>query len=192
MTQDKNVIFDAEFGINQLSGNKDLLIKMLDRFSADYSDISHQLQALVAKGDHDDGKAKAHAIKGVAGNLGFWNLHHASKILEDLFRDGGGDPQSAVDQFSQSFDATIAAITAFKQGDAPAASVPPSATPNAESTDTDALTELTSLLESFEFIDSDRLELLLDAAGIPEERRAGLQQAINDLDYSTALELLNE
>ena len=187
MTQDQSVFFDTEFGLNQLSGNRELLIKMLDRFSSDYIQFDSEMNTIIEQGDMVEGKAKAHTIKGVAGNLGFWNLHAASKILEDIFKDGEGDLAAASAAFMTSLKGTIDAINAFKSGGSSAAA--PKA-PESDQSPQGAKEELMSLLESFEFIDADKLADLLEAAGVPQELRPQIEEAINDLDYPTATELL--
>lgn len=189
MTQDKNTYFDTEFGLNQLSGNRDLLIKMLDRFASDYKQFDSEMKSTVEQGDLTEGKAKAHTIKGVAGNLGFWNLHAASKILEDLFKsDDAGDAETAeaTEAFGISLTGTLKAIEDFKTGGSPA----PQEAPKKELSSGGAKEELVGLLESFEFIDADKLAELLAAAGVPENVRPQIEEAINDLDYPTAMDLL--
>lgn len=188
MTQDKSVFFDTEFGLNQLSGNRELLIKMLDRFASDYAQFDAEISTIMQQGDMTAGKAKAHTIKGVAGNLGFWNLHAASKTLEDIFKEGEGDMAAASQEFMESLTGTLEAIEEFKSG---GASAPVPEAPKQEQSPAGAKEELMGLLESFEFIDADKLAELLSAAGIAEEIRPQIEEAINDLDYPTATELLN-
>ena len=192
MQQDNETLFDAEFGLNQLSGNRDLLIKMLDRFAADYASVSQELQDAVAQQDIATGKAKAHTIKGVAGNLGLWKLHHSSKELEELFKAPDSDFTACLSHFNQVMTDTFAALEQFKTGDsAPAATSSSDAVTQSNNSPEDAKAELTALLESFEFIDSEKLQQLLKDAGIAEDKGDNIAQAINDLDYPTAIELLN-
>lgn len=189
MTQDKSVFFDTDFGLNQLSGNRELLIKMLDRFSSDYVQFDSEMDAIIDQGDMAEGKAKAHTIKGVAGNLGFWNLYAASKTLEDIFKEGEGDLAAASSAFMTSLKGTIDAIDAFKSG---GGNTPVTDEPQTEESPQSAKEELMGLLESFEFIDADKLAELLEAAGVPEDVRPQIEEAINDLDYPTATELLGD
>lgn len=191
MTQDKDTLFDAEFGLNQLSGNRELLIKMLDRFSSDYASFDTDMIAVAEQQDITEGKAKAHTIKGVAGNLGFWNLYHASKELEDIFKAGDGDFGAAAVAFQTSLKATIQALDEFKSGGKPEQSNVTTEAPAEASASGGAMEELITLLEAFEFIDADKLAQLLQDAGVPEDKRPEIEQAINDLDYPAATELLN-
>lgn len=179
MNRDTTVLFDSSFGLEQLSGNRDLLCKMLDRFCSDYANIEDDLSATIAAADQTSCKAKAHTIKGVAGNLGMWNLYHHSKVLEDAAKDTPENMAPAFGEFQTSINATFAEIKGFIAGDsAPAASAP------------DAISELKSLLEAFEFIAPDKLDDLLTTAGFDDGVKAQVTQAINDLDYPTAISLI--
>lgn len=194
MQQDKETLFDTEFGLNQLSGNRELLIKMLDRFAADYASVGQELQDAVAQQDIATGKAKAHTIKGVAGNLGLWKLHHSSKELEELFKAPDSDFTTCLASFNQVMSDTFAALEQFKTGDsAPddTATATDSEETQSSGSPADAKAELTALLEGFEFIDADKLQQLLQNAGIAEDKHGEITQAISDLDYPTAIELLN-
>lgn len=194
MHQDKNVLFDTEFGLNQLSGNKELLIKMLDRFAADYASVDKELQEAVAQRDVATGKAKAHTIKGVAGNLGLWKLHHSSKELEELFKANDSDFSAALESFSQTMADTFVALEQFKTGGSEPQTAAPAESDAASESDAppqDARAELIGLLEGFEFIDADKLQQLMQDAGVPADKQADIAQAIGDLDYPSAIELLN-
>lgn len=181
MSQDSNIIFDREFALNQLSGNADLLQKMLDRFSSDYAGMGDELEPIIAQNDHEECRKKAHTIKGVAGNLGFWNLHHHSKILEEAAKDKV--PMADVfEEFKRSLTASFDAIkTGSDETPTPAPSMASSKDPKEE---------LSELLNAFEFIDPGKLEQLLDDAGVAEDIKGQIIQAINDLDYPNAIELL--
>lgn len=190
MNQDKNTLFDTEFGLNQLSGNRELLIKMLDRFSSDYASVSQELSDAIQQQDMATGKAKAHTIKGVAGNLGLWKLHHASKDLEEMFKASDANFDACLAEFSTVMTDTFAALERFKSGDPIDTDEAPAAD-SGSATDNDAKAELQSLLENFEFIDAEKLARLMADAGIDTAKQAELTQAISDLDYPTAIELLN-
>jgi len=192
MNQDKNTLFDTEFGLNQLSGNRELLIKMLDRFSSDYASVSQELNDAVAQQDMATGKAKAHTIKGVAGNLGLWKLHHCSKDLEEVFKSGDGDFNTCLTEFATVLSDTFAALERFKRGEAvEPVEATEEDTATAEAPSQDAKAELLTLLENFEFIDADKLQQLLADSGIESSKHADIAQAISDLDYPAAIELLN-
>lgn len=187
MNHDTTVLFDSSFGLEQLSGNRDLLCKMLDRFCTDYANIEADLSATIAANDQTSCKAKAHTIKGVAGNLGMWNLYHHSRVLENAAKDVPENMASAFGEFQTSINATFTEIKGFIAGDSvPAATAPEASAASAP----DAISELRSLLEAFEFIAPDKLDDLLTTAGFDGGVKAQVTQAINDLDYPTAISLI--
>lgn len=173
----ENLTIDLDFGLSQLSGNRDLLIKMFDRFCSDYAPFAGELQALADSGSTQELRMKVHTIKGVAGNLGFRALHTASKTLENEIKQPNGQLQTLLQQFIVTLNETVAEIDRIKSGaDAPA--------------NNDGLNELKRLLEENEFISSDRLNELLSGSDLPEQSKMQISQSINDLDYPAALALL--
>ena len=79
-------VLDIDFGMSQLSGNRELLFKLLRKFANEYRTLDADLQALVAKHAFNDAYSLVHTLKGVTGNLGLFALHEASKPIESGFR----------------------------------------------------------------------------------------------------------
>lgn len=175
----ENLTIDLDFGLSQLSGNRDLLIKMFDRFCSDYAPFAGELQALADSENMQELRMKVHTIKGVAGNLGFRALHTASKTLENEIKRPNGQLQIFLQQFIETLNDTVTEIDNIKNGSA--------AEPAANN---EGLTELKRLLEENEFISSDRLNELLSTSDLPEQSKMQISQSINDLDYPAALALL--
>jgi two-component system, sensor histidine kinase and response regulator len=74
--------FDIEFGLRRVGGNTNLFGKLVHDFCKKYADIVQDLQAALAAGDREQVTRTAHAVKGVAGNLGALELHRAAGELE--------------------------------------------------------------------------------------------------------------
>lgn len=74
--------FDIEFAKNQLAGNINLLLKMMNRFNDEFSTYASQIAKDLAENETDNAKNKLHTLKGVAGNLGLQKLHHICKDFE--------------------------------------------------------------------------------------------------------------
>ncbi len=74
--------FDIEFGLRRVGGNTNLFGKLVHAFCVKYADIVQELQTALAAGDREQVTRTAHAIKGVAGNLGALELHRAAGELE--------------------------------------------------------------------------------------------------------------
>lgn len=175
----ENLTIDLDFGLSQLSGNRDLLIKMFDRFCSDYAPFAGELQALADSENTQELRMKVHTIKGVAGNLGFRALHTASKNLENEIKQPNGQLQYFLQQFIDTLHLTVTEINHIKNGNE-----------SSSATSSEGINELRRLLEENEFISNDRLRELLADSELPEQRKMQISQSINDLDYPSALALL--
>lgn len=183
MNQDKSVVLDEEFGINQLSGNRDLLLKMLQRFKDDHGDCGAAFEEAAAQQDFTELKKRAHTTKGVAGNLGLWALHHSSKVLEDAAKAETPSIKAEIEPFVQCLQDTLDAITALQEG----GSAPePQASPAQ-----DNMAELRNALEQNEFVMPDTLSQWLANSGFDAGVQEAITDAINDLDYPQALALID-
>lgn len=178
---DKHIILDLEFGLSQLSGNKDLLLKMFERFRTDYAQFADELYELIAKNDLPLLKQKVHTIKGVAGNLGMNALHSVSKEFEEAAKTNNPDIASHLLPFKETLEATIAEMDALFESD--------EAEPEAENA-VQGVERLKHLLQENEFISADDLAAFLADSTYSAATKARISQAINDLDYPTALSLL--
>lgn len=175
----ENLTIDLDFGLSQLSGNRDLLIKMFDRFCSDYAPFADELLALAESKNTQELRMKVHTIKGVAGNLGFQALHKASKTVEDEIKQSSGQLESFLHKFIATLNETVTEIERIKNGSDPA-----------PATNKEGLNELKRLLQENEFISSDHLNELLSNSDLSEHSKTQISQSINDLDYPAALALL--
>ena len=64
-------VLDIEFGMSQLSGNKTLLLTLLNKFSDEYRGLDDDLQSFMKTSEFDKAYSLVHTLKGVTGNLGF-------------------------------------------------------------------------------------------------------------------------
>lgn len=180
MHQDLSVL-DLEFGIAQLSGNRDLLIKLLGNFKTEYLNAADSLAKYIAEGDAKSAKNMIHTLKGVAGNLGMNKLHAQCKASEQTLL-AGDITRLNLDLFSQTMSDTFAKITELENG----TDVPPSRAASAP-LEASALVEA---LQKNEYIPGDKLEAMLASVELPEDKKQLLAEAINDLDYAAALTIL--
>ena len=77
------VCFDVAGGLARLNGNRRLLRKLLLRFREDFQEGESRLRLAVESGELSEAQAQAHALKGVAGNLGANALWAACDKLEE-------------------------------------------------------------------------------------------------------------
>ncbi|UAA37527.1 Hpt domain-containing protein [Paraneptunicella aestuarii] len=180
---DDNSLLNLEFGLSQLSGNRDLLFKMFDRFAQDYSSISDELSGLITNGNYTEIRHKVHTIKGVSGNLGLNALYNVSKVFEDAAKASDPDIIRFLEPFSTTLKDTLQAIENAKNGGN-------SDSGNNNAGNDEGIAELKRLLEQNEFISANTLSELLAKTRLDSGKKDKISQAINDLDYPTALSLL--
>jgi len=80
---------DMVDALTRLGGNRALLNKVYVDFYRQYADAASETGRLIAAGDRSGAAALAHAIKGVAGNIGAKRIFAASRALEAEFLAGG-------------------------------------------------------------------------------------------------------
>ncbi|WP_334018808.1 Hpt domain-containing protein [Alteromonas sp. S015] len=174
-------VLDIDFGMSQLSGNKKLLFTLLGKFTDEYRSLDTDLQAQVAKGDFNEAYSLVHTLKGVTGNLGLFALYNASKPVESGFR----NEKRVADEypaFIAVLDETIAAVdTLIKEPEVHAPA--PARGAAAEQ----ARKQLMTALKASEFIAQNKLDEWLDALALPQEKRAAIIDAVDELDYEEAI-----
>ena len=180
MHQDKSLL-DLEFGLTQLSGNRELLVKLLGKFQAEYTDADNKFSTLINSGDHTEAKNMIHTIKGVSGNLGMNALHLLCKQLEQsILADSVG--QTLQDDFTAILERTFLTIEALSSDNGNEEPLEPS-TGNAKA-------KLIAALQKNEYIPADKLDAMLAGTELNDMTKENVSNAINDLDYATALSLL--
>ncbi|WP_299073524.1 Hpt domain-containing protein [uncultured Paraglaciecola sp.] len=75
-------IFDSQFAINQFSGNRSILVNILEKFILQYQDFESLMAQHVQQSDIETVKRQVHDLKGVSSNLGLIALNQACKDLE--------------------------------------------------------------------------------------------------------------
>ena len=175
---EQNSLLNLEFGLSQLSGNKELLFKMFDRFSNDYANVVDELKSSVKDNNFTDIRHKVHTIKGVAGNLGMNALYANCKDFEEAAKRNEADIGEYVPSFETVLSDTFAEISRCKEQEFGATN------------EQNGVNELKRLLEQNEFIAADTTEQLLQDSGIDTNVKNQIIEAINNLDYPTALGLL--
>jgi CheY-like chemotaxis protein/HPt (histidine-containing phosphotransfer) domain-containing protein len=81
---DHFLIDEADIGeaLNNLGGNVDLYLKMLDKFSVNYKDSASKIKELATSSNYEDLFVLSHSIKSVAASLGFSKLKTISENIE--------------------------------------------------------------------------------------------------------------
>ena len=111
---------DIQGGLDRVGGNTGLYFQLLDRFRADYSEISTEIRNAWDADDPALAQRLAHTVKGVAGNVGLTDLHQAAAALEATLKsDAPGLNQEIMDQFTLSLKTAIQRLGDFLGTDFP-------------------------------------------------------------------------
>lgn len=174
-------IFDTQFATNQFSGNQLLLVQILKKFIQQYAHFDTLLEEHLLQQNIDAAKQDVHTIKGVSGNLGMKTLHQACKDLEvDL---ANSITDYTLEAFSKIFKQTITVVENYSVEN----DVEESPTQNIQQ---DEKAELIAALKRNEFISDSKMQDYSQSLGFPSEKLDKLKQAIDNLDYASAIELL--
>ena len=173
--------FDVQFATNQFSGNQLLLLQILKKFIQQYEHFDSVLEGHLQQQDINAAKQDVHTIKGVSGNLGMKTLHQACKELEvDL---ANPITDYTLEAFSKVFKQTITVVENYSTEN----DVEESPT---EAIQLDDKAELLAALKRNEFISDSKMQDYSQSLGFPSEKLDKLKQAIDNLDYASAIELL--
>ncbi|WP_339721453.1 Hpt domain-containing protein [uncultured Paraglaciecola sp.] len=174
-------IFDAKFAINQFSGNQSLLVQILEKFIKQYQHFDKLLLECLQQDNFNTAKQEVHTIKGVSGNLGMKALHNACKELEDNLASQTTD--ASLKSFLDVLEQTLTQIQLYStENDV---EVSPKVAPEQ---DDKAL--LIAALKRSEFISDSKMQSFGPSLNLSPEKLDELKQAIDNLDYVSALQLL--
>ncbi len=70
-------------GIERMGITWDIYVNILEDYCMDHENFSNEIKELVSKGNFENARLKAHALKGAAGNVAADNLWSAAEILEE-------------------------------------------------------------------------------------------------------------
>ena len=80
---------DMDAGLARMGGKTARYARLLEMFLSNHEGDAETILAALGEGETEQAREVAHAISGVAGNLGAMRLHHAAKELETAIRGGG-------------------------------------------------------------------------------------------------------
>jgi signal transduction histidine kinase/CheY-like chemotaxis protein len=139
--------FAIDAALRRCGDDEDFLRRLYARFAGEYAGASTQLRAFIADGDRASAERLAHALAGVAGNLGIETVGTDARALERILR-AEDAPGIALDRLSASLSAAVDAIASLAPPvDGGRAAADPAAPPLTGSPDMlRALTELGGLI----------------------------------------------
>jgi len=179
-TSDLN-LFDAQFALNQFSGNQSLLIKILEKFIQQNQHFDTLLTEYVQQNNFDSAKQEVHTMKGVSGNLGMQALHQGCKKLEENL--AHQTSEHALNEFLEIFKQTLSLIQNYSTENGVEVH-------SEVALKKDDKAALIAALKRNEFISESKMHNYEQALDLSSEKLHELKQAIDNLDYVSAIKLL--
>ncbi|MFQ3221206.1 MAG: HPt (histidine-containing phosphotransfer) domain-containing protein [Paraglaciecola sp.] len=179
------IIFDAEFALQQFSGNQPLLLKMLKKFTEQYAQFEPVLRNHLDGTDMDVIKQQIHTLKGVSGNLGMNALHQASREFETELKNQPAQLANPTN-YLHVISKTLASITEYDAANQQQEST----VAKQEEVCPQTRQNLLMALKRNEFLSPTKLDDFIDNCGLTDQQQQVLRGAIDDLDYQTAINLL--
>ena len=176
---------DVEGALKRVAGNTRLYRSLLDQFVRQQAGGATQIGAAIDGGDLDAGARVAHALKGVAGNLGAASLNALAGSVEAALRRGErGEAQSKLPQLSTELERIMQAIRGGLAGSSESQAA---RNPAAARIACDRLHDLLAADdgEAFSFFLESRS--CLEGLVSPQDLDA-LQELVGNFDFTAALE----
>ncbi|MFT5840122.1 MAG: HPt (histidine-containing phosphotransfer) domain-containing protein [Flavobacteriales bacterium] len=174
-------IFDAQFAVNQFSGNQSLLVQILGKFIQQYENFDTLLTEHLKQEDFNAIKQQVHTIKGVGGNLGMKALYLECKNFEVSL--AGREKKHTLDEFLLIFTQTLIAVKRYSAEN----SIQEIPEVDAQQDDK---TALIAVLKRNEFISESKIQSYSQSLDLSSGELNALKQAIDNLDYAVAIQLL--
>lgn len=181
MSGSDTYIFDASFAINQFSGDESLLLHILEKFIVQYQYFDTLITEQLQQQDFQAATKQLHTLKGVSGNLGMKALYQACKEFEES--SANQKMGNTLEDFLQVFRQTLTLIQSFsaKGSDEKVSEI---------ASHKNKKELLISALKHNEFISENRIDSYGQSLDLSTEKLYELKQAIDNLDYSHAISLL--
>jgi two-component system sensor histidine kinase/response regulator len=191
---------DSAFGLRHVAGNSALYVQLLDRFRATQRDAGGLIRADYEAGRPMEAAARAHTLRGVAGNIGARELQTLAQAVEEGLSLASVDRDrlaAGVRALQAAVHATMDSLDSYFASPAAQALAPPSAAARivAAEAPADALqavAQLAQLLAEFSGEATDYFETVrTQLAGVLEPQvLARLEQHLSRYEFEEARQLL--
>jgi len=182
---------DTAGGLKRVAGNRDLYLRLLEKYVEVQAGAADALRAALAADDHQTAERLVHTVKGVSGNIGAGAVQEAAEAVERAAQHGGMEP-ALVDALDMAIRATIAAISGALEPVRQSGPAPVAPVDMAEARP--VLERLADLLAGADgravthF--AEHAVTVRGALGV--ETAAALERALNNYDFDAALARLRE
>ena len=186
MNDSKNLL-DIKFALSQLSGNSDLLSRMLQKFREEFITVPDKVKNALAQNDLREAKLQVHTTKGLSGNLGLMALYECSKTLDQQMRDEEID-KAQVESFTRIMEDTCEFLKTVDLS----RNEPQQFSQKDTNSDDDEKRIFLDRLTHNEFIDDNTLFSYINSLSLNEEQKKVLQELVEDLQYAKAIDMINQ
>ena len=108
--------FNQDAGLGRVAGNRKLYLDLLIQFARKYADAVKEIARFLKGDDFENARELAHAVKGMAGNLGAEALQETAERLETALSNGRSDSmESLVEDFGRALGIAVAEISRVEQ-----------------------------------------------------------------------------
>ena len=105
---------DVELGLSKIAGNKNLYLRLLNKFLQNNRNSIEELGNAIKQSDYEGVKQIAHTIKGVSGNLGMTDLFESSGSVEKAAKESRMDiVDVCFARFSSDMETVLSSIEAM-------------------------------------------------------------------------------
>jgi len=190
---------DSAYGLRHVAGNVALYVQLLDRFRATQRDAGTEIRADYLAQRLRQAAARAHTLRGVAGNIGARELQTLAQAVEEglaLASPDRGRLASGVRALEAAVEATMASLDRYFASaaamPAPAPETVPVLPEDADGAGLEAVAQLDQLLAEYS---GDALDYFLTVrahlAGVLDAQRlARLEQHLSRYEFEEARQLL--
>jgi PAS domain S-box-containing protein len=102
---------NIETALKRVSGNRQLLAKLLVTFSDNYADTAGNIRKAIDDGNIDLARRLTHSLKGISGNLSANEVFAASQILERAIKKGNKAGQGRIDTCISKLEMALTKVT---------------------------------------------------------------------------------
>nr|WP_307727358.1 response regulator [Telluria mixta] len=191
---------DSAYGLRHVAGNVALYVQLLDRFRATQRDAGAQIRADYQARRLRQAAARAHTLRGVAGNIGARELQTLAQSVEEglgLAAPDRGRLAAGVRALEAAVDATMESLDRYFARAAvapppPETPAPPALSADADDAATDAIVQLDQLLaeysgDAIDYFETVRARL---AGVLDAEHMARLEQHLSRYEFEEARQQL--
>jgi PAS domain S-box-containing protein len=193
---------DSAYGLRHVAGNVALYVQLLDRFRATQRDAGAQIRADYQARRLRQAAARAHTLRGVAGNIGARELQTLAQSVEEGLGLAAPDRgrlaagvralEAAVDATMESLDRYFARVAATPSPPPPEPPAPAALSADADDAATDAIVQLDHLLaeysgDAIDYFETVRARL---AGVLDAEHMARLEQHLSRYEFEEARQQL--